>query len=183
MSPPEIWGPAVWSLFHTLAVNIDNSVYPIIYVPLFNHIRNICSALPCPECASDASKFLAKININTIKTKEEFINTFYLFHNFVNNKKRKPLFNHVNMNIYIRYNIIDVLNNFINKYNTKGNMKLLNESFQRQIIVKSFKKWFISNINAFIKLSIKYPVTVNPAVKANQIVIEENNESPLQITD
>jgi len=151
MSPPEIWGPAIWTLFHTLAAKIVDPAYSATYVQLFNHIRNICSALPCPECSKDASSFLAKINVHTLKNKEEFIKTLYLFHNFVNKKKQKPLFNYANINMYENYNLINVIKYFILHYNTKGNMKLLNESFQRQLIVKNFKQWIIVNINAFIK--------------------------------
>ena len=53
--------------------------------------------------------------------------------------------------MYENYNLINVIKYFILHYNTKGNMKLLNESFQRQLIVKNFKQWIIVNINAFIK--------------------------------
>jgi hypothetical protein len=172
MSPPEIWGPAVWSLFHTLAININDDIYLIIHTQLFNHICKICSYLPCPECSNDASKFLAKLNINNIKTKIEFINTFYLFHNFVNNKKRKSLFNYANMNIYGNYNLIHVLNNFFNNYNTKGNMKLLNDSFQRQLIVKNFKKWFIANIKAFVKVAIIRPITQTQIIHSEETIVE-----------
>ena len=26
MSPPEVWGPAVWRLFHKLAININENL-------------------------------------------------------------------------------------------------------------------------------------------------------------
>jgi hypothetical protein len=74
---------------------------------------------------------------------------FYLFHNYVNAKKRKPLFNFGNLSVYQRYRLVPVVNNFILCYNTKGNMKLLNESFQRQFVIKDFKAWFLANIKAF----------------------------------
>jgi hypothetical protein len=32
-------------------------------------------------------------------------------------------------------------------------MKLLNESFQRKLIIQNFKKWIISNICAFVPVS------------------------------
>ena len=70
MSPPEVWGPAVWTLFHTLAEKIDENAYPHLVNSLFNVIVRICKFLPCPECAKDASNFLAKINIKEINKKE-----------------------------------------------------------------------------------------------------------------
>lgn len=150
MSPPEVWGPAIWSLFHTLCERVSEEAYPVISNQLFTQIARICKFLPCPDCAKDATLFLSKINMNDYKTKIEFKNLFYLFHNYVNAKKRKPLFNYANINMYVNYPLIPVLNNFNAKYNTKGNMNLIAESFQRNLIQVSFKNWVIKNINAFI---------------------------------
>ena len=90
MSPPEVWGPPIWTLFHVLAEKINERVYPFYAGQLFSVIKNICSALPCPECTSDASIFLGKIKIQDLKTKTDFKNMVYLFHNYVNAKKRGP---------------------------------------------------------------------------------------------
>jgi hypothetical protein len=154
MSPPEVWGPAIWRLFHTLAENINENEYHRIYPQLFFQIQRICKFLPCPECAKDASIFLGKVKLSDLKTKREFINIFYLFHNYVNAKKRKPLFNYANINIYKKYRIINVVNNFIAVYNTKGNMKLIAESFQRQFVIKEFKNWIMHNIKFFIPIQL-----------------------------
>ena len=151
MSPPEIWGPAVWTLFHTLAEKLNPDAYKQVIPSLFGIIVQICKVLPCPECSRDASNFLAKIKLSDYKTQIEFKNMIYLFHNFVNAKKRKPLYNYANMNKYANYNVISVINNFIAKYNTKGNMKLLAESFQRGFVIKNFVIWFNIHKFAFIK--------------------------------
>ena len=45
--------------------------------------------------------------------------------------------------------LIKVFNNFVSVYNTKGNMKLLSESFQRSLIIKDLKRWLVQNINSF----------------------------------
>lgn len=150
MSPPEVWGPAVWTLIHALTVKINEHAYATVSIPLFNMIVNICKFLPCPECSKDASNFLAKIRPAELKTKTDLINTFYLFHNSVNAKKRKPLFKYTNLGVYGTYRLIGVVNNFIAKYNTKGNMKLIAESFQRQMILNKFRSWFVGSIRAFI---------------------------------
>ena len=149
MSPPEVWGPAVWTLFHTLIEKVNDQAYPFIKVQLFGQIRRICGFLPCPECSADATNFLAKVNINDLKTKVDFRNTFYLFHNMVNAKKRKRLFNYGHITSYNNYSIVPVINNFISKYNTKGNMKLIAESFQRKLVLGEFKSWFTKTIRAF----------------------------------
>ena len=59
MPAPEVWGPATWTLFHVLAEKVNEFVYTRIAGQLFDVIRRICSALPCPECAQDATIFLS----------------------------------------------------------------------------------------------------------------------------
>ena len=192
MSPPEVWGPAVWSLFHTLAEKVNANIYPYIAKQLFNVIVRICRFLPCPECSIDASNFLAKIRIENLKTKEDFKKMFYLFHNYVNAKKRKPMFNYSSLNIYQRYRLIPIVNNFIISYNTKGNMKLLSESFQRQFVLSNFKAWFSANIKAFFtpcvnttyvpleeEVVAKPVVTVEEVIEEPVVTVEEVIEDPI----
>jgi cytochrome c5 len=150
MPAPEVWGPATWTLFHVLAEKVNEFVYPRIAGQLFDVIRRICSALPCPECAQDATIFLSKVKIQELRSKNDFKNMIYMFHNYVNAKKRKPLFNYANLEIYKRYNIVSVFNRFISVYHTKGNMRLLAESFQRQLIVRNVREWFSRNICFFV---------------------------------
>lgn len=159
MSPPEVWGPAVWTFFHTLAENVNDNQPTSFIQQIFWQIKRICGFLPCPECSRDATIFLGKININEIKTKQNLIDKLYIFHNYVNKKKRKPLFNYSNIGKYKTINLILVYNNFIKNYNTKGNMKLLAESFQRKLIVNDLKKWFIINIIRFTNNSTQKQVT------------------------
>ena len=175
MSPPEVWGPAVWYLFHTLAEKINENAYSHLSLQLFNFFVRICNFLPCPECSKDASSFLAKIKPENLKTKLEFKNTFYLFHNVVNLKKRKYPFKYSNINVYQKYKLLPIIRNFFISYNTKGNMKLLNESFQRNIIIKDFSKWFNSNITAFISPLIRK----NPNIKNPNESEEPVNEEPV----
>jgi hypothetical protein len=52
----------------------------------------------------------------------------------------------------LNYNQVDLaltIRQFIRAYNTQGNMNLLNESFQRQLAIKEFRRWMRSNISAF----------------------------------
>jgi hypothetical protein len=165
MSPPEIWGPSVWRLFHTLSEKINENAYNALSPQLFNFFVRICKFLPCPYCSTDASNFLAKIKPSNIKNKFEFKNTFYLFHNWVNAKKKKPLFNYANINNYGKYKIFDVMNDFITKYQTKGNMNLLTDTFQRQLIIKDLKKWVSYTINAFL-----------PVINVPKQLLKINNE-------
>ena len=149
MPAPTIWGPPTWTLLHTFAEKINENEFSKLMPQLFGLIRRMCSYLPCPECSQHATLFLSKITPQQISTKIEFKNTMYLFHNMVNVRKKKPLYNYGNMNYYQGLNIINVFNNFVSVYNTKGNMQLLAESFQRSLIIKDLKKWLVTNINSF----------------------------------
>jgi hypothetical protein len=187
MSPPEVWGPPIWILFHVLAEKINERVYPFYVGQLFSVIKNICSALPCPECTRDASIFLGKIKIQELKTKNDFKNMIYFFHNYVNAKKRKHLYNYSSLEVYKKYNIINVFNRFISVYHTRGNMKLLAESFQRQNIIKNLKAWFSKNIMAFMPVqeadNIIKPQNIS---EEETIVIFENinnKETPVEILE
>jgi len=182
MSPPEIWGPAIWTLFHTLAERITEEAYPHVSPQLFKMIVRICKFLPCPECSMDATNFLAKIKMSELKTKLDFKNSFYLFHNYVNAKKRKRLFNYSNMYVYSKYRIIDVVNNFIAKYHTKGNMKLLTESFQRQFIITDFKKWFTASIKAFVP-RVNIPSQITCAEEKVEDILEISSNDAITNVD
>jgi hypothetical protein len=183
MSPPEVWGPPVWRLIHTLAEKINEHVYDRVAPQLFYYIVRICKFLPCPECSADASRFLAKIKMSDIKTKVDFVNLFYIFHNHVNAKKRKKLFNYANMENYKNNRIIDVYNNFILHYQTKGNMKLLNESFQRDLIIKDFKNWLIKYIRVFMSMPVQQVVTIKAAIAPEQTEVELSQEVPTNVIE
>jgi len=68
----------------------------------------------------------------------------------VNYRKKKPAFNQILLNKYEKMNVITAYNNFVSVYHTKGNMKLLAESFQRKLILKDFRQWFMNNISNFL---------------------------------
>ena len=196
MSPPEVWGPPIWTFFHKLAENVNESHFNKLKTQLFSFIKRICSFLPCPECSKDASLFLGKININKIDNKIEFKKLIYIFHNYVNSKKRKPMYNYSNIDVYKKYNMINVLNNFIKVYNTHGNMNLLTESFQRKLVITDFKKWFLQNIKYFLifnkvqniennkegnteKKKVKFKEIIEE-VEPDQNVIEEPDQNVIE---
>ena len=72
MSPPEVWGPAVWTLFHTLIEKMHPDAYPRVINSMYAMFVRICKFLPCPDCSNDASIFLAKIKLSNYKNKEQF---------------------------------------------------------------------------------------------------------------
>ena len=180
MSPPEVWGPPVWALLHTMAEKMNEShvQHQVIKGDLFKFIKNICAFLPCPECSKDATLFLNRVKPSDIQTKQQLINMLYIFHNHVNMKKRRGLFNHENLYKYKTQNIISVLNNFAIAYNIKGNMKLMSDSFQRKRILSDFKNWILTNNSGFTNEPVRESIptdniTVFPDV-VSEIPVKEN---------
>jgi len=147
----DIWGPAIWTLFHTLACKIKEDQYDIIKRQLFVFIRRICRLLPCPDCSNHATTFLSKINDSKINSKPELINFLFFFHNSVNNRKRKELFKIENINQYSNNNLSHVYNYFVKIFSnaTKGNLVTISDTFHRNILINDFKKWIISNASSF----------------------------------
>lgn len=149
MTQPSVWGPPIWNLFHTLIEKMKDEKFKDIHMQLFQHIKRICAYLPCPECSNHATLFLSKVTPEKISNKNDFKNMLYFFHNQVNLRKKKSLFPYSEMDKYKNKNVIASFNRFISVYHNKGNMKMLTESFQRQLIIQEFRKWIIQNLSSF----------------------------------
>ena len=149
MSPPEVWGPAVWTLFHTLAEKINEEAYPYISVHLFKMITRICKFLPCPDCASHATANLANVNISRINNKSDLKQILFIFHNSVNARKKKEVCSIDELEKYKGANLSAVLYNFKMNYNSTRNMKLMSDTFQRKIVLSQFNQWLEINKQRF----------------------------------
>lgn len=150
MTGYNVWGPAIWNLFHTLAEKIKPEKFNKVKFALYNQIQIIAYNLPCPICSSGAKVYFNVINkfmVNQVKEKEDFKNFIYLFHNYVNKKKSKPLFNRINLDEqYKKKKLPDVINTFSNCYESKGVFTEMHSSMNRKFILKNFLK-FIKNFN------------------------------------
>jgi hypothetical protein len=146
---PNNWGPPTWVFLHTICEKIKDESFPIIGNSLVSFIMNICSNLPCPECSQHSKLFWSKVNKSNIKNKIDLINILFVFHNVVNKRKRYAAFKYQDLKYYKSRNVIETYNSFTRNFNTKGNMKLLTESFHRNIMMASLKKWLMSNLIHF----------------------------------
>jgi hypothetical protein len=157
---PNKWGPPIWTFFHTLAEKISEEHFTLVFPTLFDFIKRICKVLPCPDCSQHATIFLSKVNPVGVKTKNDFKNIMYIFHNIVNRRKNKPFFDSKELtNKYGNNNSIIAYNNFVAAFHTKGNMKLLADTFQRKLVLTDFKKWFLTNIRYFLHRSSPQQIT------------------------
>jgi hypothetical protein len=147
---PSYWGPNTWAFFHTLTIKIKEESFPTIGPALIAIVRKICMHLPCPECASHAKEFWGNVNVANIKTKTDFMNLIFVFHNMVNRRKKMPLFLYDQLiPTYESKNLVQVYREFVRTFHTRGNMQLLNEAFHRNVMLSQLKVWMTMNMQHF----------------------------------
>ncbi len=84
-SSQKVWGPVHWNLLHTLADKlIDDAAFVQCRVSLLGILQQVCSILPCPRCVAHAQDYLAQVQWQRIRTRADWIEFVWLFHNFVN---------------------------------------------------------------------------------------------------
>ena len=138
----DIWGPNIWYLFHTIAHNFKESSFIIVKNNINYITKSICNTLPCDECSKHAMSLLLKINFDNINNKNDLIKFYYNFHNFVNKKLNKSIFDEKMLEEkYSKAKFNNIYNNFIKIYNSNSNVpKMMNSTFIR-------KKEFTNIIN------------------------------------
>jgi len=143
------WEHATWNFLHCFVQNIKEHEFPNVCDDMVEHIISILSNLPCPDCSYHAIEFMSKVNYKNIKCKNDVITIIYELHNSVNKRLRKPNYP---KNSLVKYSNMDfriVCRLFIYHFNTKGNMKLLSQDFQRQQFINKLKMWLNNHINKF----------------------------------
>jgi hypothetical protein len=150
MSPSQ-WGPPVWDLLHTIAEKINENCFPDTSLQLFQIITQICKNLPCPDCTSHAGEFLKTVKMHTIQTKQDFKMMLFVFHNMVNARKKKPIFEVANLDKYAKNNLHTCFITFVAEYTKRqGNFKLMSDTSNRKRIAQSIGIWFNQNYSKFI---------------------------------
>ena len=152
MSPINKWAPPTWILFHTLAFKLKESEYKTLGPVLFNFITQVCHNLPCPTCAEHAKSYINRLMKDTsfMTNKKIFINALYIFHNDVNERIKKPMFNYEDLlKMYQGKNLIHVYNNFVQNFHSGGTLTLINQNFHKKRILSAFKTWILANIRSF----------------------------------
>jgi hypothetical protein len=153
MTSKDTWGPATWTLFHTLAEKIQDNQFNDAKSDLLTFIKRICSNLPCPDCAAHATQYTSKLTPNHFTSKEQFKLFLFHFHNSVNMRtgKRPYMLEELNAK-YSRANTFVVVPYFIKVYSYRNtNVRLLINSFHKDILIKDFIKWIRENSHKFDK--------------------------------
>lgn len=85
-----MWGPPTWHYLHSLGEVIHPDHYIAVKTELWKHIVDLCSSVPCPDCAEHAVSYLSKITMPP--DKDAFRGALWTFHNQVNTNTNKPIF-------------------------------------------------------------------------------------------
>lgn len=146
-----LWGEPIWFLFHTLAHKVKDESFIKIKSELLNIIFLICTNLPCPDCATHATRYLQGINFDAIITKDQLKDMLFNFHNSVNMKKGVPIFPRDQLDL--KYNCAvtaNIINNFYYNFDkTTNNQKMAANSFHRTRTIQRMKNWVANNLNNF----------------------------------
>ena len=112
----SFWGTAVWYFFHTISCRINEAFYNSNYEYIWGFIKRICQTLPCPHCQTHAVSYISKININEVRTKNQFKNVIFNFHNSVNSRIGKRVENISILDKYNRANIKKIFDLFEERF-------------------------------------------------------------------
>jgi len=153
MVSKDVWGPSTWILFHTLAEKIKEEHFNEVLPEMLVMVKRICMNLPCPDCSAHAVQIMSKVSVSQFPTKESFKLFLLRFHNSVNARTNKPAFTLEELNAkYVRANTFVVVPNFIKVFSYRNtNVRLLINSFHKDMLVKDFIKWMRENSAKFDK--------------------------------
>jgi hypothetical protein len=138
------WGPSIWIFLHTLIAKMNPNHYLQVKDELLYHLKQICTTLPCPECTMHATKYLQPIK--SIPTKELFVQMLFVFHNSVNVRTQKQVFQYSDMAKYNNLNIKILYNNFLFVMSQRiPNSKMMLDVLNRNKIINEFDAWLKKN--------------------------------------
>ena len=138
------WGPSIWIFLHALIAKMNPRHYLQVKDELLYHVKQICTVLPCPECALHATNYMK--SIKSIPTKELFSQMLFVFHNSVNFRTQKQVFQYTDMSKYKNLNVNLLYANFFRVMSHRiSNPKMMLESLNRNKIMKEFDTWMKKN--------------------------------------
>ena len=151
MPSSEVWGPSVWTFFHTLAEKIKPEFFADNKVQVLKITTDICKNLPCPSCTQHATQYIEKMNTTSITCKEDLIMFFYNFHTMVNKRKHKPEFSYDELREkYAKANIINITNLFLYYYRMEHHaVRMIADDMHRKRSSKNIMDWLHANIHIF----------------------------------
>ena len=140
------WGNATWYLIHTICFKLkpkyENNCHLIL-----QEIFNICENLPCPDCREHAMQTIQRTNYNIVKTREQLISYFWMFHNKVNEELDKPLISREESDALYKLSNTDNIVNYFSRI-MSANMRIeraMLGTYRRQQAIKKFMNFYKVN--------------------------------------
>ena len=135
MSGLAKWAHPTWTFLHTFAAKIDKDFYEQNAPQCLSLIINICTCLPCAECTKHATKFMRKVSVKNIKTKNDLESMLFYFHNSVNQRTYKKKETKQILEQYKSKDFAETINLFTKVYSARygsivpGNISNLGKRF------------------------------------------------------
>lgn len=144
------WGPIIWKVLHCITIKIKDEEFPKERQEIIRIITNICSNLPCPQCASHASGIIRKHKLVQVKNKSDLIKFVFFMHNLVNKRLKKKPYSFDNIQHYNQYDIKSVLSDYYRmNANSKYGEKMMLYTYHRNEFMKRFYNYFNTNLSKF----------------------------------
>lgn len=83
-SGTKSWGTPTWIFFHTIFANMSENIFQTHKEEILRFIGTLLELLPCPACASHATKYVKKNPLSKIVSVSGGEEYFFKFHNQVN---------------------------------------------------------------------------------------------------
>jgi hypothetical protein len=150
-APDMPWGNPTWDVLHTMAEKIKPELFAQVRTDVLNVIFTICTNLPCPDCSEHAKKHLDSIGFKNIRTPEELKTAIFQFHNYVNSRKKYPIFSRDNLDEkYARVNTKKAIYYFIQHFQEGSkNPGMISQELFRTRILGQLVEWFKTNMGLF----------------------------------
>jgi hypothetical protein len=146
-----LWGAPTWYFFHTIAAKIKPEQFEEYKSQILQMITNICNNLPCPSCTEHAKQYIQRMNNSSIICKNDLIQFLFVFHNTVNERKRKPVFLYDDLiEKYKKANLINITNNFLYYFKMEHHsVRMIADGMHRKRTATNIQKWLHTNIHIF----------------------------------
>lgn len=142
------WGPPTWYFIHSFLALMTNDCYQKNIQLIINLLTAILTNLPCQDCTNHAKAYI-KVNPlhkNLQPTIRHMQYYFYNFHNNVNKRLRKPVFE--NVELYQTAKLSLMFRNFQNVFKTSHGMDFSN-GLSRQNIIHELRNFINMNNMCF----------------------------------
>lgn len=147
MSKTKQWGTPMWNFLHTFVANINEVFFLKNRSDIFEIFHLIIDTIPCDYCKTHAQDYVKKHPFHRMQSKIHCIKYFIDFHNDVNKRLNKSIFEDVH--IYTSY---DIRNITITFYNMVG----IRRNSSKHMLDAQYRKASLKKVFDFVRTNIHY---------------------------